>query len=67
MLPEIVEPDLALELVTITAMYSGSGPAGGWALLPGPVLQLTPQDGEAGADAKPLGQLGWEFGRDGSC
>jgi hypothetical protein len=34
-LPEIVDPDFEIELETITAMKSGSGPAGGGELLPG--------------------------------
>ncbi len=52
--PEIVGPDLAAELVTITAMYLGSGPAGGGALLPGSVLQVAPQLGVMGFAAYPL-------------
>lgn len=50
----IVDPDLAVELVTITAMYWGSGPAGGGALLPGSVLQAIPQLGVLGCSANPL-------------
>jgi hypothetical protein len=53
-LPEIADPDMAAELVTITAMYLGSGPAGGGALLPGSVLQFTPQPGTLGLTAYPL-------------
>jgi hypothetical protein len=53
-LPEIVEPDFVLELVTITPMNAGSGPAGGGVLLPGSVLQSTRQLGVAGFSAKPL-------------
>src|SRR5437763_3932905 len=56
--PESCEPDLLMELVTITAMYSGSGPAGGPALLPGSVLQPVPQEGAAGVSAKPLNVAG---------
>src|SRR5436190_55419 len=40
-LPEICDPDLDTELVTITPMKSGSGPAGGFGPLPGPVGPLT--------------------------
>ena len=50
----ICEPDLDVELVTITPMYAGSGPAGGGALLPGSVdepLAVTFR-------AKPLNALG---------
>ncbi len=47
-------PDLAAELVTITAMYLGSGPAGGRALLPGSVLKDAPQLGVLRLAAKPL-------------
>lgn len=50
-LPEMAAPDLAVELVTITAMYLGSGPAGGGALLPGSVLYDVPQPGVAGLAA----------------
>src|SRR6266496_4453971 len=53
-LPEIAEPDLLTELVTITAMNAGSGPDGGGAELPGAVIQSTPQAGVRGAGAKPL-------------
>src|SRR5437016_821558 len=53
-LPEICGPDCELELVTITAMKAGKGPAGGGALLPGSVLQSMPQAGVAGLRAKPL-------------
>jgi hypothetical protein len=44
-LPEIRDPFLAARLVTMTPMYCGSGPFGGGAVLPGLVLQLTPQLG----------------------
>ncbi len=54
MLPEIFEPDFDVELVTMTAMYAGSGPAGGEALLPGSVLHVPPHCGVAGLTAKPL-------------
>src|SRR5690242_8599465 len=40
--------------VTMTAMYAGSGPAGGGVELPGLVLQLTPHCGVDGFAAKPL-------------
>src|SRR6266576_2385973 len=53
-LPEIADPDLWTELVTITPMNAGSGPDGGGAELPGAVIQLTPQSGVRGALAKPL-------------
>src|SRR6516165_4852148 len=53
-LPEIFEPDLVVLLVTMMPMYDGSGPFGGFALLPGPVVQSTPQLGVAGVAAKPL-------------
>src|SRR5205823_10872327 len=53
-LPEIADPDLSTELVTITAMNAGRGPDGGGAELPGAVTQLTPQAGVRGARAKPL-------------
>ena len=59
-LPEIVEPDFVDELVTITAMYGGSGPAGGGELLPGSVLQVEPHAGVAGFLAKPLKSEGAE-------
>src|SRR5713226_3598985 len=52
--PEICESDCELELVTITLMKAGRGPAGGGALLPGSVLQFRPQLGVAGLIAKPL-------------
>src|SRR5213596_2789759 len=53
-LPEICDPDCDTELVTITPMKSGSGPAGGCGLLPGPVVQFAPQLGVAGLSANPL-------------
>src|SRR2546421_928546 len=52
--PEICEPDCELELVTITPINAGNGPAGGEALLPGSVPQSAPQLGVAGLSAKPL-------------
>src|SRR5258708_24383739 len=52
--PEIVEPDLVIELETITPMKAGRGPAGGGVLLPGSVLQPVPQLGVLGLSAKPL-------------
>src|SRR6266849_6234618 len=57
-LPEIVEPDWLIELETITAMYAGSGPAGGGVLLPGSVDQLTPHVTVAGVSSKPLNSAG---------
>src|SRR5690242_12040834 len=53
-LPEICGPVCELALVTITAMNSGSGPAGGGVLLPGSVLQSVPHAGATGLMAKPL-------------
>src|SRR5262245_24037632 len=53
-LPEILEPDLEIELEAITPMNSGSGGAGGLALLPGLVLQPAPQVGVFGVGANPL-------------
>src|SRR5581483_383092 len=53
-LPWIVGPDLEYEVVTMTAISAGSGPAGGGVLLPGSVLQASPQAGVAGDSAKPL-------------
>ena len=53
MLPEIAEPFLAVELVTITSMYGGIE-VGGGVLLPGAVVQVPPHDGSAGVRAKPL-------------
>src|SRR2546423_2107010 len=52
--PEIWEPDCELELVTITPINAGNGPAGGETLLPGSVLQSARQLGVAGLSAKPL-------------
>src|SRR5579872_2761146 len=54
MFPEICEPDFEYLLVTITAMYGGSGPLGGGVLLPGSVLHMAPQVGLVGLRAKPL-------------
>src|SRR5260370_11065757 len=59
-LPEISEPSLPTELVTITAMKVGSGPSGGGVLLPGSVVQATPQLGVLGSSAKPLKLRGAE-------
>ncbi len=53
-LPKIAESDWLTELVTITAMYAGSGPAGGGVLLPGSAVQLMRQLGVVGFSAKPL-------------
>src|SRR5712692_692811 len=58
--PEISEPSLPTELVTITAMKAGSGPSGGGVLLPGSVVQATPQLGVVGSSAKPLKLRGAE-------
>src|SRR6185437_12869200 len=52
--PVLVEPDLVTELLTITAMYGGSGPAGGGELFPGSVVQALPQLGTLGRSANPL-------------
>jgi len=57
-LPEIVEADLMIELETITAMNSGSGPGGGCALLPGPVVQFVPHVTLGGFFSKPLNEAG---------
>ena len=57
-LPEIVDPDIEIELDTITAMKVGSGPAGGGVLLPGSVDQVTPQAGAGGVSSKPLNAAG---------
>src|SRR5438128_1110527 len=57
-LPEICEPDLVIELDTITAMYAGRGGFGGPALFPGSVLQLVPHAGVFGLSAKPLNEAG---------
>jgi hypothetical protein len=54
MLPEIVGPDLAEELVTITPINAGRGPSGGGELLPGSAPQTVPQLGVFGLSAKPL-------------
>src|SRR6266487_1837760 len=52
--PAIVEPDLVIELETITAM----NPGGGFALLPGPVVQLVPHVTLGGFFSKPLNEGG---------
>ena len=57
-LPWIVEPDFVIELETITAMNAGSGPGGGFALLPGPVVQFVPHVTLAGFFSKPLNEAG---------
>ena len=46
-LPEMVEPDLVIELATMTVMYDGTL-AGGGGLLPVVVVQLPPQAGGLG-------------------
>ena len=56
--PEIVGPDLVIELETITPMNAGRGPAGGGALLPGSVLQPVWHAGAVGLRAKPLKAAG---------
>src|SRR6266566_3614730 len=56
--PEMSDPDCVIELETITAMKSGSGPAGGEELLPGSLLQFTPHAGTAGSGANPLNAAG---------
>src|SRR6266853_1780637 len=58
--PEICEPSLPTVLVTITAMKAGRGPSGGGVLLPGSVVQATPQLGVVGLSAKPLKLFGAE-------
>ena len=57
-LPEIVEPFCEIELETRTAMYGGSGPAGGGVLLPGSVVQFVPQLETGGVSSKPLKAAG---------
>ena len=59
MVPDRVEPDLLIELVTITLMNCGTV-AGGVELLPGLVAQLCPQLGglPEGMAPKPLKLLG---------
>jgi|GraSoiStandDraft_40_1057318.scaffolds.fasta_scaffold1546322_2 hypothetical protein len=52
--PETSGPIWRAELVTITAMNSGSGPSGGGVLLPGSDVQLCPQAGVTGWSEKPL-------------
>ena len=42
-LPEMVEPDLVIELETITAIYAGTL-AGGFELLPGSVVHVAPHE-----------------------
>src|ERR671937_2105283 len=56
--PETVEPDLLIELETITPMYEGRGPAGGGGLLPGDVVQFVPHVTAAGESSKPLNEAG---------
>src|SRR4051812_11216100 len=56
--PEIVGPDLPIELETTTAISEGSGPAGGGGLLPGPVVQSVPHAAVAGVVSKPLNAAG---------
>ena len=46
--PLICAPLFATESVEITPMYAGSGPAGGGALLPGSVVQVSLHVGVAG-------------------
>ena len=58
-MPEIVDPDFEIELETITAMKSGSGPAGGGELLPGAAVQFVPHAGAVlGSFSKPLKAAG---------
>src|SRR5215218_8739718 len=57
-LPEIVDPDLLIELATITAMSCGNGPGGGGALLPGDVVQPVPHVTVGGDFANPLNEAG---------
>ena len=54
MLPDVVGPDLAAELVTITPISAGRGPSGGGELLPGAARQAIPHVGVLGLLAKPL-------------
>src|ERR1700686_2894384 len=53
-LPESIEPDCFADLVTITPMNAGNGPAGGGVLLPVSEFQPVPHAGVVGASAKPL-------------
>src|SRR5690348_3964892 len=55
----MLEPDLEIELETITAMKAGSGPTGGGGVLPGVVDQVVPHAGNAaGAFSNPLNAAG---------
>ena len=56
--PEIVGPDLLIELETITAISEGSGPAGRGGLSPGPVVQSVGQAAVGGVVSKPLNAAG---------
>src|SRR5262249_24127098 len=58
MSPGMRGPDLSTELATITAINSGSGPDGGWGLLPGRVTQAPPQPVGLTSRAKPLNAAG---------
>jgi hypothetical protein len=52
--PEIVDPDLLIELATATTMIRGRV-AGGFELFPGSVVQFSPQTGGlVDPSAKPL-------------
>src|SRR2546429_5338541 len=56
--PLICAPLFTTESVEITPRYAGSGPAGGGALLPGSVFQVSLHVGAAGLLAKPLNAAG---------
>jgi hypothetical protein len=56
--------DLWIELETMTAMYDGSGPAGGGRCSPGSVDQVVPHATAFGVSAKPLNDAGTATGRE---
>src|SRR5438876_12035394 len=58
--PALTDPFCLAELVTITAMYSGSGPAGGGLAFPFAMLQPIPQFGKLEVCPKPLKLAGAE-------
>src|SRR5438552_13151720 len=58
--PTLTDPFCRAELVTIMAMYSGSGPADGGLALPFAMLQPTPQLGNVDVCPKPLNLAGAE-------
>src|SRR5438874_10080870 len=58
--PTLTDPFCRAELVTITAMYSGSGPVGGGLAFPFAMLQPIPQFGMLNVCPKPLKLAGAE-------